>query len=132
MKCLDSSIIIDILKGIDDATSKIEKLGDEEICSTIINLIEISIGVYLKKDINYEEQINKVQTLFDKLYLLNFNYDSAILSAKIAADLIKDGKQIDANDCSIAAIMLANGINTIITRDKEHFRRIKGIKVEIY
>jgi len=32
----------------------------------------------------------------------------------------------------IAGIALSNNINTIITRDKEHFKRIEGIKVESY
>ncbi|MCH8004121.1 MAG: type II toxin-antitoxin system VapC family toxin [Nanoarchaeota archaeon] len=132
MKCLDSSILIDFLKGNDEAVTKIEKMNSNSICSTIVNLIEVASGIYRKKDIDHKKHIDRMKILFNELYLLNFNYNSALLSAKINADLVKEGKEIDANDCSIAGIMLTSGCNTVITRDKEHFERIKGIKVESY
>src|SRR3989338_6226173 len=128
MKCLDSTFIVDFLKGDKDAVSKVRELEFERLCSTIVNLIEIAVGIYRKKDINHEVHLDKVKNLFNKFYLLNFNYESAISSARINSDLVNKGEQIDANDCSIAAIMLANGCDTIITRNKEHFQRIKGIK----
>jgi len=53
-------------------------------------------------------------------------------AAEIHGELIAKGNKIDNTDSLIAAIALTNNINTIITRNKKHFERIKGIKVETY
>ena len=40
---------------------------------------------------------------------------------------MKKGKEIELNDCIIAASSFSLGIEKIITRNTEHFNRIEGI-----
>ena len=54
------------------------------------------------------------------------------IAAEILAKLFKEGKIIEQNDAIIISIMLKNGIDKIITKNKKHFDRVKGIKVISY
>ena len=76
--------------------------------------------------------MQKLESLFNRFHILPFDHDSAIKSGEIAGELIRNGKTISDTDCMIAGTALANNINIIVTRDKEHFQRIKGIEVEGY
>ena len=129
MICADSNFIIDFLKNKDGAVSIFHRYK-EDIATTEINIFEVFSGIYsLKKDITQEDSI--ADSFFDSIPILNSNHFGK-LSAKHFIDLIKRGKEIGQNDCFIAAIMFENGCNQIITKDKEHFERIKGIKIISY
>lgn len=76
----------------------------------------------------------KLIKTFNKLEIINFNYEDALLAAEIGGKLRKKGKTIGI-DVIIAAIALNNGCEAIITRNEEHFKWIKEItdlKIEIY
>lgn len=132
MICLDSSFIIDLFKGDKIANSKLDNYDNSELCTTVVNIIEVAVGIYIKKDIDYDKHMKTLNNFFKDIPVFNLDYESGILSAKISADLIKSGKQIDANDCSVAAIMIQNECDTILTKDIKHFKRIRGIKVVTY
>lgn len=68
---------------------------------------------------------------FSNIKTLEFDYKASILASEIDNALIKEGKKIDVFDSLIAGTMLANGVDTILTRNK-HFERIKGIKMINY
>ena len=55
-----------------------------------------------------------------------------VRAAEISGTLMRKGETIDDCDCLIAGIALSKGVKTIITRNKKHFNKIKGIKVETY
>ncbi len=127
MICIDSDCIIDALRGDEKAANMVIKHKDE-LVSTELNVFEVFIGIYLKKSEK------------EKLIAEDFFKDIEILSgenwgkkaAEIKSQLIKKGKEIDQNDCIIASIMLVNGCNKIITRNKNHFSRIEEIEVIEY
>lgn len=132
MICLDSTIIIDFLKNKTHAVNAIDKIKDKQLATTTINIFELLLGILRKKQISYDYEIAGLTKLIGNLIMLNLDYQSSAKAAEIASYLHKKGMQIEANDCLIAGIMLANNCNKIITRDEEHFKRIKGIKVEVY
>lgn len=70
--------------------------------------------------------------MFENIRVLSLDDNSIIKSAEISAELIKKGTIISDRDCLTAGIALSKGINTIVTRNIGHFKRIKGIKVETY
>ena len=63
--------------------------------------------------------------------MLDLDKNSAILAAKIEADLRNNGEIIDVEDIMIAAISINNN-ETLVTRNKKHFERIKDLKIETY
>lgn len=128
MICLDTSFIIDFLKERKEAIEFMKK-NTEEVFTTEVNVFEIFIGIYTKEDYEREEAI--AIGFFNSIHVASSN-GWGVKSAKILSVLIKDGNLIEENDCFIASIMLANGCERIITRNKKHFERIKGIKVISY
>lgn len=133
MKLVDTTFLIDLSKNNQDAVKKSLELDKEpRVYCTEISVYEITLGVYAIEGIDHGKKLQKLETMFNNFDILPLDHDSAIKSGEIAGYLIKNGITISDTDCLIAGIALSNNINTIITRDIEHFKRIKGIKVEWY
>lgn len=133
MKIVDTTFLIDLSKNNQDAFQKSLELDkDDKVFCTEISIYEIILGIYAIKNINHAEKVQKLESMFDKFHLLTLDHASAIKAGEIAGDLIRGGKTISDTDCMIAGIALSNNINTIVTRDIEHFKRIKGIRIEGY
>lgn len=131
MICLDSTLLIDFLRNKKNAIEKVEQLRDEQICSTSINIFEVMLGINLMK-FNKEEKLKIFQEFTGNIPILNFDFVSGVLASELSANLIKDGETIDQMDCLIAGVMKAKNCDTIVSSNENHFRRIKGIKVESY
>lgn len=131
MKCLDTTFLVDFLRNDKSAIDKALEIKDDFLVTTSINIFEVLLGIYRKKEIS-EADLEKFKKLIANFDVLHFDIDSSFIASKLAADLIKQGREIDAMDCLTAGVMLSKNCNTIVTRNKEHFQRIKGIKVESY
>jgi tRNA(fMet)-specific endonuclease VapC len=130
MICVDSDFIIDFLKGKQEAVKAAEVYG-EELVTTEINVFEVFFGVYNKKKMSKGEDIS-ASSFFNSIEVLDFGRGAGKIAARIISGLVRSGKVIEQNDCLVASIMLKNGCDRILTRNTEHFKRIKGIKVESY
>ena len=134
MVCLDSSVIIDLLRKKLDFTQLESKFGENEIAKIPSPaIIEIIRGLYLNSNIynigeNEKEKINKLLSSFP---ILDLDKESSILAGEIEANLINTGNVIDIEDIMIAAIAKRNG-ERLITRNIKHFERIKDLEVEGY
>ena len=132
MKCLDSSMIIDLLKDNKEAIEKLESISNDTLCTTRLNIFEVLFGAFIKKGIDHQKFSEKVRSFIDKIAILELDELGSIKAAKIKSNLVLNGKVIEDTDCLIAGIMLSKGYNTVITRNKNHFNRIEGINVEEY
>ena len=133
MKSVDTTFIIDLLRGNKQAVEKaIELETEDKVVTTEISVFEIYYGIYRKKGIKIKTHIEKLNKLLDKLEVLPITRKCSIKAAQIAGELGKSGLEIGSHDCLIAGTILANGCNVIITDNVEHFKRIKELKVERY
>jgi len=130
MICLDTTFIIDFLNNVDGALKKAEEFKDKIVVTTAINEFETIVGCYLKN--LSQESINKTVSFFNCIRILNFDTNSALKSAEIVYNLRRMGETINNDDCLAAGIAVSNGCQTIITMNKKHLEKIKGIKVETY
>ena len=131
MKCLDSTFLVDFLRNDKSAINKALEIKEEALVTTSVNIFEVLLGIYRKRK-NSEAELEQFKKLISKLDVLYFDTESSFISSRITADLISEGKEIDAMDCLTAGAMISKNCNAIVTRNKEHFQRIKGIKVEGY
>lgn len=131
MKCLDTTFLIDFLKNDKSAVEKALELKDEEIFTTSINVFEVLLGIYRRKA-GQQVELENFKKLIGNFDVLHFDARSSFIASKITADLISEGREINAMDCLVAGTMLSKNCRNIVTRDKEHFQRIKGIRVEGY
>ena len=129
MICLDSSFIIDFIRNDENAILKLDSLKHEVLVTTGINVFEVFFGLYAK---GRHKDIDHIKEFFDNLNIIDLTRDSAMIASKIGADLVKTGKIIELNDILISGIIIANGCNKVLTKNKEHFSRINGLNVISY
>ena len=127
---IDSDCIIDFLKGKENARKAVEK-HETELATSHINVFEIFFGIYNKRNVD-EKEVILADNFFNSLGVFPFDNKCGRISAKILSGLMKEGNPINQNDCFIASIMIKNGISSIISNNKKHFSKIKGIKVMTY
>ncbi len=135
MVCLDSSVVIDILRG-KESVEEIEKKFDssnEEVFIPSPVIIEIIRGIYLKDSIKNikENEKDKISEFLSSFGVLDLDKESAIKTGEIEAELTNRGDLIDIEDIMIAAIAIKNE-ETLLTKNKKHFERINDLKIEGY
>jgi len=122
---VDTDVLIDLLREKDDAVKNIRELEkNEELATTDINVFELYFGAYNsnKKDKN----ISSTRGLLKNLTLLHTTEEAMETGGRIYSDMKAKGKSIDIRDVLIAAITLQNGAS-LLTRNREHFERIKEL-----
>ncbi len=77
------------------------------------------------------ENLKETIRLLDRLNVLPLDFSSSKRAAEISAKLGAAGEPIDYRDALIAAIALENDL-TLVTRNKAHFSRIKGLKLKTW
>lgn len=132
MICIDSTLLVDFLNNRPEAITIVKKFIDKDLSTTSVNIFETVFGIYKKGNSNNKKEVEHFENLMENLTVLYLDYKASVLAAQIANDLIKRGREVQSHDCLIAGIMLSNGCDRIITRDTDHFKRIKWIKVERY
>ena len=131
MKFFDTSFLIDILRKKSDLKDLILSLDEEgPHCTNTIVVHEFFVGGLGSKNSNAELKVRK--DLIHKLIVFPFDIKSAEESSKIENKLRISGELIGTADILIAGTMIANDIDTILTRNYKHFEKIKGITVQIY
>ena len=125
---VDTSIFVDCLRKEIVPSSKkfLESIGQRyNGYASVITAAELSVGAHLSKSQN---ALDKTVELLNIVEVIHLDSRIAIDAGKIYADLIRSGKEIELNDCLIAATALSLDINTIVTRNIKHFLRIENIK----
>ncbi|MBI2565291.1 PIN domain-containing protein [Candidatus Woesearchaeota archaeon] len=127
---LETSFLIDLLRNDKAAVEKAKELMQKNISlfTTAVTVFEIWQGIYSIKD---EKKLEKLNDFFSKRGLLDLDSESAKIGGKIRAKLKSEGREIDAEDCMIAGICIKHG-KSILTRNVNHYSRIKNLVVESY
>ncbi len=130
MLVLDTSFLIDAMRGDKQALAKLYDLekGDELLCTTALNALELFRGAYLSS--KRDEKIAKVRRILDQLLVLPITEETYDLYGAISSSLISKGEQVGDFDEIIASIVMSHD-GAIITRDR-HFDRIPTLKVIHY
>ena len=83
MICLDSVMIIDILRNRPLAVQKFSELKSNFPATTIINLYEIMSGIWAIKDKNYEKHLSVLNDFLTNIKILKLDQFSVEKAAKI-------------------------------------------------
>jgi tRNA(fMet)-specific endonuclease VapC len=128
MKCVDTDFMIGILRGKSDAERKMKELDEEgRQATTAVNAFELFYGAYKSRDNSINVQM--ASSLLNRLDVLPLNLDSSAKAGEALASLASAGEPIDFRDALIAGISMVNGLS-LVTRNKQRFARVKGLKVE--
>lgn len=127
---LDTTFIIDLMKNKPAALSKAQALEKTStpLHTTTISVFELWQGL---EDLQSKEKKERIEQFLSSVGLLSFDLPSAKIAGLIFSGLERKGETIEAEDCMIAGIAHWRG-EPILTRNKKHFERIRGISVETY
>jgi predicted nucleic acid-binding protein len=130
MKCLDTDLLIAILRGKKDSYHAVIELDEEaKEATTAINAFELFFGAY--KSERKKENIEEAKKLLERLEVIPMDTSAAERAGEISANLLARGEPIDFRDAMIAGLALEKGL-TIVTRNKAHFNRIKDLEVQTW
>ena len=127
---LDTTACIDFLNGYKPVKDIINHEGDM-LCTTVITLYEVQIGLLRTKRKISEERYKTLNSkwleFLSGMEILTLKESEVSCAAEIFDLLEASSQVIDDNDILIAAILMSNNINKIITRNTKHFNRINRL-----
>lgn len=124
---LDTNIISELIKNPRGVIfSKIRKVGEETICTSIIVACESRFGAKKK---NSQKLIEKLEIILNSIEILPLTNPVEQYYAEIRSDLEQQGKPIGGNDLLITAHCLSLGL-TLVTANVGEFSRVSNLKVE--
>jgi predicted nucleic acid-binding protein len=130
MKCLDTDLLVAILRGKQEARAIVDQIDKEgKSATTSVNAFEIYFGA--NKSERKNENLRETSKLLERLEIFPLDLSASRKAAEISAKLVAKGETIDYRDAMIAGIAVENGL-TLVTRNKAHFRRIKGLQTEVW
>lgn len=133
MICLDSSFIIDYLKGDVSAKKALLRCGKTRMFVSEFAIFEVAEGlIFLMGKKSSKKEFDVFFDFIGSLEVLSLNNFFSLDAAKISAELNLKGVRVDSVDSLIAGSMLSNNIYKILTRNTKHFSRIKGLEVISY
>ncbi len=99
--------------------------GDEGFAS-VITVAELSVGAHRSPR---EDALEKTFKLLSLVPVCDLTAEIASKGGRIYGMLAERGKEVELNDCLIAATFLSLDIRKVVTRDIDHFSRIDTIEV---
>jgi tRNA(fMet)-specific endonuclease VapC len=124
---LDTNIISDLIRNPQGkAAKRIAKMGENNICTSIIVAAELRYGCAKSGS---ERLLKAVEDVLGEIDVLPFDVPADADYGGIRSELEAAGKLIGSNDLLIAAHAYATGA-TIVTANIGEFKRIRGLKVE--
>ncbi|MBI4448409.1 PIN domain-containing protein [Candidatus Woesearchaeota archaeon] len=131
MVILDTTVLVDLLRGDEDASELVKVLEKKGVPLTIstVTAQELVRGAYRSR--SPDKEMEKVDVVLAGVTTIPFDLECAKITGRIEAVLLSLGRMIDAEDVQIAGTALARNAQ-IITRNAEHFSRIKGLSIQTY
>jgi predicted nucleic acid-binding protein len=126
--CLDTSVLIDNLRGKKQTVEFIRKLEDAGIplSTTTINSFELYYGAYRSK--RRDKNLAATRAILTRLVILDLTDESSNEAGRILALLEEKGDLIGFRDALVAAIAMTHKM-TLATRDTEHFSRVPDLGI---
>jgi len=124
---LDTSIISDLIRNPQGkAARRIAKVGEDNICTSIIVAAELRYGCAKRGS---KRLLKAVDELLAEVEVLPFDVPADAEYGAIRSQLEAAGAPIGGNDLLIAAHARATGA-TIVTANASEFKRVRGLNVE--
>jgi tRNA(fMet)-specific endonuclease VapC len=121
MTIADTDVLIDYLMG-EGSAGQVEKLIGHGLQTTVVSRFELLSGARTPK------QIARVKELLDAVPSLPLDSASADAASEVRRELERAGLGVGMADSLIAGIVRTRGAS-LLTRNRRHFERIRGMKL---
>ena len=127
---LDSTFLVDVLRGRGDVAELIEELDASGTpFVSAVTTMELSEGIHLAEAT--ERERTAVEELLTEVNELPFDRECAMRAGRISAELSSSGERIDVADVMIGATALVHG-RPVVTGNADNFERIEELSVVSY
>jgi tRNA(fMet)-specific endonuclease VapC len=128
MYCLDTSVLVDFLRGDRKVADRIGRAVDAGIGLSIthLSLCELYKGAFFSK--HSDSAVEAIGNLAKTLEIIGMDAEACFEFGRLCKHLKSKGSAIPDFDVLIAATVLANN-KVLVTRDR-HFQSIPSIKTE--
>lgn len=129
MPCLETDFLVDVIRQRPDALAKLDQLirQSEPLTVTPVSISELFRGAFKSGE---EKNFSIVEEIGPTLKLLEFDWPATRIAGEWLNRLDKKGEPIGLMDTLTAAIALRHNQTTIITKNKKHFQKISGLKIQ--
>jgi predicted nucleic acid-binding protein len=127
----DTSFLIDIINGDEDAAATLELLERENRPEKIaaITSLELYEGIECSQKPADEKQA--VLRVLDSKHVIPADHSIMKHAGELSGRLVSEGQRIDREDCIIAATAIQEN-EPVLTRNRSHFDRVPNLEVETY
>ncbi len=131
MPVLDTSYVIDVLQGEEDAVTIFDFLrqGSAPLGITPYTHYELYAGI--GRSTRSDEERQRVEGFLEGLTFFPFEPEAARQAGLLDAELAADGQSVSLVDLMIGGIALHHG-QSVVTRDADGFEPIPGLEVLSY
>ena len=124
---LDTNIVSELVRNPQGKVAeRIFKVGEEQVCTSIIVAAELRYGATRK---NSQRLSAQLEAVLGALKILPVEKPTDVVYGTVRTRLEESGNPIGANDLFIAAHTLALGC-VLVTDNEREFSRVKGLTVE--
>lgn len=124
---LDTDICSYLIKGCsEELLLNLNNHSNDAICISSVTYAELLFGAIR---INSKKIKNKIDTIVQKVGIVQFDEQAASFYAKIRNILEENGTPIGNMDILIAACALSSGA-VLITNNEKHFKHIPSLQIE--
>lgn len=127
----DTSFIVDLLRGDDEAVALLDILERERRPQKVssVTVLELYEGVVRSQ--TPATQADRILDVLDTKHVVDADHAVMRKAGRLSGELITAGEQIEREDCVIAATALLDG-EAVVSRNVDHFERIDGLDVRSY
>ena len=128
---LDTSFLIDLMRGYPKALNKLKELEKrgETLYVAAPTIYELYLGIELSQ--MPDKELRRIEEVLKEQPVLPLDEKAAQLAGTIQGRLMRKGQVIDPLDALISGVALAHE-EGVVTRNAEHFSRVEKLKVESY
>ncbi|MCZ6653639.1 MAG: PIN domain-containing protein [Planctomycetota bacterium] len=130
MVCLDTSFLVDFLRGRKDAVEFLTDLQESSEAITVAapSVFELVEAAEIARS---EKEKAVIHELVSSLAVLPLDSETAWAAGRLSAELIFAGEPIGQMDTLIGAIAHHHG-EPIVSKNIKHFERIPELRVQEY
>jgi tRNA(fMet)-specific endonuclease VapC len=123
---LDTDTISFALRGQGSVADALRRRSPSEVCTSAIVAAELELGVARRGSRKLRRELDG---LYAGLTVLPFDLEASHRYGRLAATLLGEGIPIGIEDTLVAAHALSRGL-ILVTHNRKHFERMKGLRVE--
>lgn len=125
---LDTCTLSDFFKGDSRTRARIQLTQPIQVAVSTVTVMEIRYGFELNPSIKKKFQ-SSFEAFLTVSETISFDHSSAIIAAKLRAELKTRGTPIGAWDLLIASTALAHGL-ILVTSNTREFNFVPSLKIE--